>query len=142
VATFEGLFVSRRCVEMIGVPDASFFYGLDDLLYGYQASEKLCFIFVPQFVLKKQIDKSRASIGGRRFYSSTPQSRYYHVRNFWKVMRYLQNTGAGSWRMYVTYAYEALKAIATTLVFEWNLKGTALVMKGIIYGMKGRGGMA
>jgi hypothetical protein len=44
--------------------------------------------------------------------------------------------------MYVTYAYEALKAIATTLVFEWNFKGTALVMKGIIDGMKGRGGMA
>jgi GT2 family glycosyltransferase len=142
VATFEGLFVSRRCVEMIGVPDASFFYGLDDLLYGYQASEKLCFIFVPQFVLKKQIDKSRASIGGRRFYSSTPQSRYYHVRNFWKVMRYLRNTGAGSWRMYVTYAYEALKAILLTLLVERNLRGMILVFRGVSDGIHGRWGKA
>jgi GT2 family glycosyltransferase len=142
VATFEGLFVSRRCVEMIGVPDASFFYGLDDLLYGYQASEKLRFIFVPKFVLKKQIDKSRASIGGRRFYSSTPQSRYYHVRNFWKVMRYLRNTGAGSWRMYVTYAYEALKAILLTLLVERNLRGMILVFRGVSDGIHGRWGKA
>lgn len=142
VATFEGLFVSHRAVEAIGVPDASFFYGLDDLLYGYQASEKSRFIFVPQFVLKKQIDKSRTSFFGRRFYSSTPQSRYYHVRNYWKVMRYLRDTGAGSWRMYVTYAYEVFKAVAITLVVEWNFKGAALVLKGIMDGIHGRWGKA
>ena len=137
---FEGLFVSRRVVEVIGVPDASFFYGLDDLLYGYQASEKSRFIFVPRFVLKKQIDKSRANIAGRRFYSSTPQSRYYHVRNYWKVMRYLRDTGAGSWRMYLTYFYEVFKAMAITLVVEWNFKGTTLVLKGVMDGMHGRWG--
>jgi GT2 family glycosyltransferase len=140
VATFEGLFVSRRVVEVIGVPDASFFYGLDDLLYGYQAAEKFRFIFVPQFVLKKQIEKSRANIAGRRFYSSTPQSRYYHVRNYWKVMRYLRDTGAGSWRMYLTYFYEVFKAMAITLVVEWNFKGTTLVLKGVMDGMHGRWG--
>ena len=140
VATFEGLFVSRRVVEVIGVPDASFFYGLDDLLYGYQAAEKFRFIFVQQFVLKKQIEKSRANIAGRRFYSSTPQSRYYHVRNYWKVLRYLRDTGAGSWRMYATYAYEVFKAMAITLVVEWNFKGTTLVLKGVMDGMHGRWG--
>lgn len=140
VATFEGLFVSRRAVEAIGYPDASFFYGLDDLLYGYRASERLRFVFVPQFVLKKQIDKSRANFCGRRFYSSTPQSRYYHVRNCWKVMRYLRASGNGTWRIYLTYACEAIKAAAITLIVEWNLKGTALVLKGIVDGMRGRGG--
>ena len=140
VATFEGLFVSHRAVEAIGVPDASFFYGLDDLLYGYQASEKSRFIFVPQFVLKKQIDKSRTNIAGRRFYSSTPQSRYYHVRNYWKVMRYLRDTNAGSWRMYLTYFYEAFKAFAITLFLEWDINGSFLVLKGVVDGIKGRGG--
>lgn len=140
VATFEGLFVSRKAVETIGYPDASFFYGLDDLFYGYRASEKLRFIFVPQFVLKKQIDKSRANIAGRRFYSSTPQSRYYHVRNYWKVMRYLRDTNAGSWRMYLTYFYEAAKAFAITLFLEWDINGSFLVLKGVVDGIKGRGG--
>ena len=142
VATFEGLFVSRRAVEAIGYPDASFFYGLDDFLYGYRAAEKLRFVFVPQFVLRKQIDKSRASFRGRRFYSSTPQSRYYHVRNYWKVMRYLRTSGAGSWLMYLTYAYEAFKAIAITMFFERDISGMALVMKGVVDGVKGRGGKA
>ena len=142
VATFEGLFVSRRAVETIGYPDASFFYGLDDLFYGCRAAEKLRFVFVPQFVLKKQIDKSRASFRGKRFYSSTPQSRYYHVRNYWKVMRYLRTSGAGSWRMYLMYAYETFKAIVITMFVEWDMKGMALVGKGIVDGVKGRGGKA
>lgn len=140
VATFEGLFVSRSAIETIGYPDASFFYGLDDLFYGYRAAEKLRFVFVPQFVLKKQIDKSRATFCGRRFYSSTPQSRYYHVRNYWKVMRYLRTSGVGSWHMYLTYTYETFKAIAITMFFEQNIKGVALVMKGVVDGAKGRGG--
>ena len=142
VATFEGLFVSRRAVETIGYPDASFFYGLDDLFYGYRAAEKLRFVFVPQFVLKKQTGKSRASFMGKRFYSSTPLSRYYHVRNYWKVMRYLYASGAGSWRMYLMYAYEAFKAIAITMFVERDMRGMALVMKGVVDGVKGRGGKA
>ena len=140
VATFEGLFVSRRAIEAIGYPDASFFYGLDDLFYGYLASKKLRFIFVSQVVLKKQIDKSRARFKGLRFYSSSPKSRYYHVRNYWKVIRYLKKTGNGSWRMYCTYAYEALKALVLTLLVEWDVKGFILVFRGIVDGVRGKGG--
>ena len=140
VATFEGLFVSRWAVETIGYPDASFFYGLDDLFYGYLASEKLRFIFVSQVVLKKQIDKSRARFKGLRFYSSSPKSRYYHVRNYWKVIRYLKKTGNGSWRMYCTYAYEALKALVLTLLVEWDVRGLVLVFRGIVDGVRGKGG--
>ena len=142
VATFEGLFVSRRAVEAIGYPDASFFYGLDDLFYGYRASEKLRVIVVPRLVRENQIDKSRANIAGRRFYSSTPQSRYYHVRNYWKVMRYLRDTGVGSWRMYTTYFYEAAKAFMMTLLMEWNVKGVILVLRGVVDGIRGHGGKA
>lgn len=140
VATFEGLFVSRRAMDAIGYPDASFFYGLDDLFYGYVASRSVRFVFVPQFVLRKQIDKRRVKIGARRFYSSTPQSRYYHVRNYWKVMRYLRRTGEGSWRMYFTYALEAAKAAAITLLVEWNVRGFAHVLRGVADGIRGKGG--
>ena len=140
VATFEGLFVSRRAIEAIGVPEASFFYGLDDLFYGYRASEKVRFIFVPQFVLKKQLDKHRVKLCGRRVYSSTPQSRYYHVRNYWTVMRYLRRTDAGSWRMYLTYAYEVVKALSITLLIEWDLRGLVRVACGVVDGIRGKGG--
>lgn len=140
VATFEGLLVNRSVVAKIGVPDASFFYGLDDLFYGYRASEVSRFVFAGVFTLKKQIDKSRASIGGRRFYSSSATSRYYHVRNYWKVMRYLKSTGRGSVRMYFTYAYEAAKAFAITLLVEFNLRGAVHVLGGIRDGYRGKGG--
>ena len=139
-ATFEGLFVSRAAINAVGFPDASFFYGLDDLFYGYRASERVRFIFVPQFVLKKQIDKRRARMCGKKFYSSSPGSRYYHVRNYWKVMRYLRKTGAGTWRMYLTYIYEAVKALAITLLVECDLRGFAHVGKGIWDGIRSRGG--
>lgn len=140
VATFEGLLVNRSVVAKIGVPDASFFYGLDDLFYGYRASEVARFIFAGVFTLKKQIDKSRASIGGRRFYSSSATSRYYHVRNYWTVMRYLKATGKGSARMYLTYAYEAAKAFAITLLVELDLKGALRVLGGMLDGYRGKGG--
>ena len=140
IATFEGLFISRAAVDAIGLPDASFFYGLDDLLYGYRAAEKMRFIFVPQFVLKKQLDKKRAKVGGMRFYSSSPSSRYYHVRNYWKVMRYLRMSGMGTWRMYFTYLYEVVKALSITLLVEWDFRGFAHVLRGVLDGARGRGG--
>ena len=142
VATFEGLFVGRKAIEKIGYPDASFFYGLDDLFYGYRASEAVRFVFARRFVLRKQLDKSRVKFGraGKRFYSSTPGSRYYHVRNYWKVMRYLKASGKGSWLMYVTYAQEVAKALVLTLVLERDLKGFARVCRGIVDGMRGKGG--
>ena len=140
IATFEGLFVNRRVIDAIGFPDPSFFYGLDDLLYGYRASEVARFIFIPRFVLRKQLDKSKVKVFGCRFYSSSPQSRYYHVRNYWKVMRYLRKTGKGTWRMYLTYAYEAAKALVITLLVEFDIIGFLLVLRGIADGVRGRGG--
>ena len=140
IATFEGLFVNRRAIDAIGFPDPSFCYGLDDLLYGYRASEAARFIFVPRFVLRKQLDKNKVKMFGRRFYSSSPQSRYYHVRNYWKVMRYLRKAGKGTWRMYLTYAYEAAKALAITLFVEFDIRGTLLVLRGIVDGVRGRDG--
>ena len=139
-ATFEGLFVSRAVIDAVGFPDASFFYGLDDLFYGYRASERVRFIFVPQFVLKKQIDKRRAKMCGRKFYSSSPVSRYYHVRNYWKLMRYLRKTGVGTWRMYLTYIYETVKALAITILVEFDLRGFMHVGRGVLDGVRGKGG--
>jgi hypothetical protein len=42
--------------------------------------------------------------------------------------------------MYLTYFYEVFKAMAITLVVEWNFKGTTLVLKGVMDGMHGRWG--
>lgn len=141
IASFEGLFVSRRVIQDVGVPDASFFYGLDDLFYGYVASTQARFVYLGEYALLRQIDKRRASLGGKKFYSSSPTSRYYHLRNFWKVMRYLRKTGKGSARMYFTYAYEAAKALGITLLVELDFRGAARVLGGIRDGYRGRGGL-
>lgn len=123
------------------MPDASFFYGLDDLFYGYVASTRVRFVYLGEYALLRQIDKRRATLGGKRFYSSSPTSRYYHLRNFWKVMRHLRKTGAGTWRMYLTYCYEATKALGITMLVEWDFRGTIRVARGIVDGIRGRGGI-
>lgn len=140
VASFEGLFIGRRVIQSIGVPDASFFYGLDDLFYGYVASTQARFVYLGEYALRRQIDKRRITVGGRKFYSSSPTSRYYHLRNYWKVMRHLRKTGTGSWRMYLTYCYETVKALAITMLVERDFHGSIRVAGGIWDGICGRGG--
>jgi hypothetical protein len=57
-------------------------------------------------------------------------------------MRHLNATRKGSWRMYITYMYEVVKAIAITLLIEFDIKGVFLVCRGIIDGVYNRGGKA
>ena len=57
-------------------------------------------------------------------------------------MRHLRGTGIGSWRMYATYAYEALKAIVLTLLMERDIRGAILVLRGICDGVRGQWGKA
>jgi len=140
IASFEGLLVSRRVIQTIGTPDPSFFYGLDDLFYGYLASTRMKFVYLGEYALRRQLDKRRASLGSRKFYSSSPASRYYHLRNYWKVMRYLRHAGAGSWRMYLTYVYETAKALGMTLLLELDLRGCLHVARGVVDGIRGKGG--
>ena len=53
-------------------------------------------------------------------------------------MRYLRGSGKGSWRMYMTYAYEVTKALAITLLVEFDVKGFLRVLHGVVDGVRGK----
>lgn len=120
-ANFEGFFCHRSVVEEVGLPNADFFLSWDDIYYGLRVSRKMPFFYIRDICLQKQFDKDRFAIGGKRFLSSSPKSRFYHMRNFARVIR-LEHLGARAW---MQFAYEWLKATALTLFVNRDLKGVA-----------------
>ncbi|WP_176013502.1 glycosyltransferase [Victivallis sp. Marseille-Q1083] len=136
-ATFEGLFFHRRVVEKLGPPDREFFIGLDDLFYGFKISEFFKFIYIKEWLLRKQFEKERLALGKRRFYSSSLFGRYFHLRNYWFVMNYLKKRRKLSALAYLTYSYESAKALALTLLFERDWKGAGILLAAIRHGRRG-----
>ena len=120
-ANFEGMFMNRKVVEVVGYPRADFFLAWDDAYYGWLVSRRLRNIYVKDFCIQKQFDKNRAVIGGKRLFSSSFFGRYFHLRNFMRVIR-LERLGP---RAYLQYAYEWLKAVALTLVLDRKFREAA-----------------
>jgi len=118
-ANFEGFFCHRDVVDEVGLPDAGFFLSWDDIHYGFRVSRKMQFLYIRDVCLQKQFNKDRFTVGGKRFLSSTPISRFYHVRNFARVIR-MEKLGARAW---LQFAYEWCKAAALTLLVNRDLKG-------------------
>jgi len=134
-ASFEGLFFNRIVIDKIGLPDKDFFIGLDDLFFGLKVSEKCKFIYIKTPCLQKQFEKEKLIFGKRRMYSSSVFGRYFHLRNYWIVLRYLKNKNKLSFVAYFTYAYEATKALTLTLFIEHNFKGVNTLLRAIKHGV-------
>ncbi len=113
-ANFEGMFLHRQIIESLGYPRSDFFLAWDDAYYGWLVSRRFKNIYIKDFCIQKQFDKNRALIGGKRLFSSSFFGRYFHLRNFMRVIR-LEHLGL---RAYFQYAYEWLKAFALTLLLD------------------------
>ena len=113
-ANFEGLFMHRSVVDAVGLPPADFFLALDDAYYGWLASRHVKFVYIRYPCVQKQFDKERLVIGGRRFFSSTPFSRFFHVRNFVRIIR-LEHLGMRAW---MRFLFEFGRAAALTLLLD------------------------
>ncbi|MBV4225224.1 glycosyltransferase family 2 protein [Parabacteroides distasonis] len=74
VGCFEGMFISRRVVRLIGFPDSRFFIAGDDLVYGYLASFYTNPILVSNAVM---IRERKSDV----FPPVSPMYMYYQVRN-------------------------------------------------------------
>ena len=105
---FEGLFLNRRAIEEVGYPDARFFVGWDDIHYGMRLARKFPLVYVADFCVQKQFDKEKAFAFGRRWLSSSPESRARHLRNMRRVIE-MEKLG---WRARLQYVREWAKAKA------------------------------
>ncbi len=76
-ATFEGMLVSRRLVDKIGLPDEKYFICEDDMLFAIKASVHTNICHVHDAVINKLINPGAAP----------PWRAYYHIRNRFFLFR-------------------------------------------------------
>lgn len=124
-ACFEGLFFKSALIGRTGLPFADFFITWDDIYYGLLLSRVTQFVYVKTPCIQKQIDKERLCVCGKRLYSSSSLSRFYHLRNFCRVIR-MERLG---WRAWRRFCFEWCKAVFLTACLEFDLRGTFRLMK-------------
>jgi glycosyltransferase involved in cell wall biosynthesis len=132
-ANFEGLFLHRSVIDAVGLPPADFFLAMDDAYYGWLASRHVAFIYIRQACVQKQFDKERLVVGGRRYLSSSPFSRFFHVRNFVRIIR-LERLGLHAW---MRFLLEFGRAALLTLLIDMDIKGLIWLFIAIRDGWRG-----
>lgn len=118
-ANFEGMFLHRSVIETVGYPNADFFLAWDDAYYGWRVAARMKNIYIRDACVRKQFTKEKVCVGGKRLYSSTLFGRFFHLRNFMRVIR-LERLGG---RAFIQYAYEWGKAFILTTLVERDVKG-------------------
>lgn len=134
-ACFEGMFVDARLAEGLIAPWQDFFIAWDDILFGLLAAKAGTNLYLKDFCIRKQFDKVRPLIGRLRSHSS-PMGRYFHLRNFCLVIRYVRQRGWGGRLAWFRFAYEWAKACALTLL-EGNAAGVRLLVLAWWHGIHG-----
>ncbi len=109
VACFEGMLVSRNIVEKIGFPDARFFIGYDDTVYGLLASQytNVLYTFAPIIIRKKARENDLPS----------GMFLYYAVRNQHLLKQYSKELNRFSSGFYFNPFIKAL-GISIKLIFR------------------------
>lgn len=133
-ANFEGMFIHRRVIDAVGFPEAEFFLAWDDAYYGWKVSRRMKNIYVREACVRKQFDKEAVVIGGKRLFSSTLFGRFFHLRNFMRVIR-LERLGA---RAYLQYGYEWTKAAVLTVFLEGDVRGVIWLVRAAAIGWSGK----
>lgn len=87
VGCFEGMLISKRVVDKIGLPHKDFFIYGDDGHYGFLASRHTNVIYVKSAILTKKIKPAG---------SNTPFRVYYDIRNRFLLRAKLKNLYEGA----------------------------------------------
>jgi len=90
-ACFEGAFISREVVSVIGYPNVEFFIQGDDTLYGVLASNMTKVVYTKEVLMTKTLQKPLAKFFGRNFEIYSPFAVYYYVRNLFVIEKFLKN---------------------------------------------------
>lgn len=82
VACFEGMLVSRRIVETIGLPDPVYFIGEDDTLFGLKASVHTNVALARDAIMRRLLPLSEPA-PWRAYYSVRNQYLLWHDSNYY-----------------------------------------------------------
>jgi rhamnopyranosyl-N-acetylglucosaminyl-diphospho-decaprenol beta-1,3/1,4-galactofuranosyltransferase len=131
---FEGALIHRSVPDKIGYPDARFFIGLDDTIYGFLASLHVQVIYVNHFGIVRKVPRGRPE---RSAY-------YFPIRNSFLVYEYLRKSGVSLSRYVFWFAQirsflRSLCEIAVTPCRRSHQNAYAVLL-GIFHGASGRFG--
>ncbi|WP_194726674.1 glycosyltransferase family 2 protein [Noviherbaspirillum malthae] len=126
VGCFEGMLVSRRIVEKIGLPNAEYFISDDDTLFGLKASAHTNVAYVKAAKMNKLLSIAPVS----------PWKSYFIVRNKF----YLRTDGLNYFRVRSTYKQDTLFILSQlTDVIRYSRMGRNYVgpaVRGFIHGIR------
>ncbi len=136
MACFEGLLISKKIVEKIGLPNPEFFIYGDDVVYGYKASlyTQCIYLTKPTFIKKLKKKNFHKRFGKYYPFASNTLS-YYLMRNYLlraKEIKKVTPNRMNITRAYLFHFYYYIKQMVKALVIERNFKKLLILTKGFI----------
>ena len=131
VGCFEGMFIHRDVVRMVGLPDARFFMTWDDAMYGWLISQTTILVLVDDFVLKRIRAQRKISLGLRHLHDANDTFRFYMMRNRAFVAEYLAEKQKLSRLGFALGTFLVFsKEIVRLLFVEHQLQGVGALYRG------------
>lgn len=131
VGCFEGMFVHRDVVEMVGLPDVRFFMTWDDAMYGWLISQVTILVLVDDFVLKRTRAQRKINLGLRHLNDASDTFRFYMMRNRGFVAEYLAKKQKFSRFGFALGTFLVFsKEIVRLLFVEHQLHGVSALYRG------------
>ena len=129
---FEGMFINRKIVQKIGLPDPRFFIYWDDSVYGWLASLQTRSVIVSDFVLRRTREIKQWDMGLRHLNASSDAYRYYIMRNRGYMQHYFREHGAyRPVRFTLGSALTFAKEIIRLIFVERKVSGVGNLFRGI-----------
>jgi len=140
---FEGMFIHRRLVKKIGLPDPRFFIYGDDTVYGFLASKEGKNIYIPNVCLIKMLkpQKKASHFWGLMSGRQNTFHLYYGFRNMFLVAAYLRRYDPLAITAYWFIAARFVRGlIGIILLDERKLHRIHVLFRALLDGFQGRWG--
>lgn len=128
---FEGMFIKKNVVKLIGLPDPRFFITWDDATYGWLVSKKYQVAYVNEYFLSRTRAIAGLNAGTSTVTARNDLGRRYVIRNRAIQAKYFMKYGRYS---PVAFAFGTViticKEILRTLLIEKHVRGIAPMWTG------------
>jgi rhamnopyranosyl-N-acetylglucosaminyl-diphospho-decaprenol beta-1,3/1,4-galactofuranosyltransferase len=129
---FEGMLISSRLINIIGLPRPDYFIAMDDTYYGYLASKLTKVLYVNKVVLHRK--KMPAQIGAgknKRLLAGNLYLEYFH-RNRFLVAR---SEGCVGFQFYLHTMKILISGVARELIKVGSFERAQLIVRGVLKGL-------
>lgn len=129
---FEGMFISAKAVETVGLPDSRFFITWDDAVYGWLISRKHKVGYVKDVFLQRTVEMKSVGTKAITVYARNDLGRYYFIRNRALQAKYfhLQGSLHKIWFALGTFRVVGIEVLRALLV-ERKISGLKVIFKAV-----------